>query len=419
MEDRLGDREAIRALRADLADLSERQRAALVLRELNGLGHKEIAQLLGCSPGAVKQAIFEARGALLKCREGREMACHDVQRTMSDGDRRHLRGRRLRSHLRSCADCRSFQADLTKRPRILRMLGTPLPSGSAAAQLQHLLAGQGGATGACTVAGAAAEAVTAKILVAVTVVATAMGGAGMAARSLRTPPAAPSPSPATAAQLAVGAPGFTSEPLRSTTTPRRQAGPPTTAGPLQRTRVGAALPEGSSRSADKPGADDRGSTATADTDGPRAAGHDVAPGSTESRAEQPVTETHVGQSGQSSQGRKRVPARDGLSRRPDDLPGSGRDRPSGAGDAQHNRGPGQPPSAGGGSAPAGAPRGSPPAAADQGAAGASGEAPAPPSGGRAPDASEGAQDGKGRADPTGDPRAGDGPPAPAAPPGSH
>jgi RNA polymerase sigma factor (sigma-70 family) len=410
IEDRLGDREAVRALRADLADLSERQRTALVLRELNGLGHQEIAQLLGCSPGAVKQAIFEARGALLKCREGREMACHDVQRALSDGDGRRLRERRLRSHLRSCPECRVFRADLRKRPRMLQMLGPPLPSGSAAEQLQHLLAGQAGAY-------SAAGAVTAKIVIAVTVAATAIGGAGMAARSLRTSPPAPSRSPASPAQLAVGAPALdvpgrriTSEPLRSTTTPTRRPDSPATAGPAPRTRVGAALPEESSSSTDKEGASDRGATAPADTERPDAR-RDEATGSNESRAEQPVPEAPVGQSGQSNPGGQRAPARDRPSRRPDDLPGNGRDRAGGAGDTQRNRGSGQPPAASGGSAPAGAPQ----AATDQGAA----DTPAPPNGGRPPDASEGTHDGNGRAGPPGDRGGGDGQPAHAVPPGSH
>jgi RNA polymerase sigma factor (sigma-70 family) len=416
IEDRLADREAIRALRADLADLSERQRTALVLRELNGLGHKEIAQLLGCSPGAVKQAIFEARGALLKCREGREMACHDVQRALSDGDGRRLRERRLRSHLRTCPECRVFRADLRKRPRILQMLGPPLPSGSAAAQLQHLLAGQAGATGAYAAAGAGT--VTAKIVIAITVAATAIGGAGMAARSLRTSPPAPSPSPAAPAQLAVGAPAsdaagrrIGSAPLRSTTTPARRADPRTAAGPAPRTRVGAAVPEDSPSSADKGGVSDRGATATADPDGPHAARREEAPGPSEPRAEQPVPEAPAGQSDQSSPGGKGAPARDRPSRRPDELPGTGRDRPGGAGDPQRNRGPGQPPAAGGGSAPAGAP----PAATGQGAA----DTPAPPSGGPPPDASEGTHDGSGRADTTGDRRGGDGQSAHSVPPGSR
>src|SRR4051794_22699171 len=49
-EDRVLEREALRLLRADLLGLTERQRRALVLRELNGLGHDEIASVLGTSP---------------------------------------------------------------------------------------------------------------------------------------------------------------------------------------------------------------------------------------------------------------------------------------------------------------------------------------------------------------------------------
>jgi RNA polymerase sigma factor (sigma-70 family) len=57
--------------REELADLMERlralpepQRAALVMRELEGLGHEEIAAALGLSGGAARQAIYRARTAL-------------------------------------------------------------------------------------------------------------------------------------------------------------------------------------------------------------------------------------------------------------------------------------------------------------------------------------------------------------------
>ena len=79
-DDRLAEREELRLLRMDLADLPERQRAALVLRELNGLGHAEIGAGARASP-AVKQAIFEARSGAVQCREGREMECDDVRRS--------------------------------------------------------------------------------------------------------------------------------------------------------------------------------------------------------------------------------------------------------------------------------------------------------------------------------------------------
>jgi RNA polymerase sigma factor (sigma-70 family) len=57
--------------REDLADLMRRlqalpaeQRAAIVMRELEGLGHEEIAAALGLSGGAARQAIYRARRAL-------------------------------------------------------------------------------------------------------------------------------------------------------------------------------------------------------------------------------------------------------------------------------------------------------------------------------------------------------------------
>jgi RNA polymerase sigma factor (sigma-70 family) len=57
--------------REDLAELMERlralpdpQRAAIVMRELEGLSHEEIAAALGVSGGAARQAIYRARTAL-------------------------------------------------------------------------------------------------------------------------------------------------------------------------------------------------------------------------------------------------------------------------------------------------------------------------------------------------------------------
>jgi RNA polymerase sigma factor (sigma-70 family) len=139
LDDLLSDREELRMLQLDLADLPERQRAALVLRELNGLSHAEIGIVLELSTSAVKQSIFEARSALFTCREGREMACDDVRRMLSDGDGRMLRARGVRAHLRNCPDCRRFKADLEQRPRALHALAPPLPIGTAAALLAQLI----------------------------------------------------------------------------------------------------------------------------------------------------------------------------------------------------------------------------------------------------------------------------------------
>lgn len=60
-------REELGELTERLRALPEPQRAALVMRELEGLSHEEIAAALGVSGGAARQAIYRARAAL---REG-------------------------------------------------------------------------------------------------------------------------------------------------------------------------------------------------------------------------------------------------------------------------------------------------------------------------------------------------------------
>jgi RNA polymerase sigma factor (sigma-70 family) len=142
------DRERLAHLRTDLHELPERQRAALVLRELSGLSHEEIASVLDTTARAVKQTIFEARLALQECAEGRAMLCVDVQRALSDGDGRVLRGRRLRSHVRSCRSCRQFKAALSQRPADLAALAPGLPAAAGTALLAHLLPKAGLASGA-------------------------------------------------------------------------------------------------------------------------------------------------------------------------------------------------------------------------------------------------------------------------------
>jgi RNA polymerase sigma factor (sigma-70 family) len=60
-------REELADLIKRLAALPEPQRAAIVMRELEGLSHEQIATALGLSGGAARQAIYRARAAL---REG-------------------------------------------------------------------------------------------------------------------------------------------------------------------------------------------------------------------------------------------------------------------------------------------------------------------------------------------------------------
>jgi RNA polymerase sigma factor (sigma-70 family) len=181
-------RERLAHLRADLEDLPERQRAALVMRELSGLGHAEIAAVLGGSPQTVKQTIFEARSALHECVEGRGMACAEVQRMLSDGDGRVLRGRRMRAHVRACRACQEFKAALAERPADLAALAPAPPAAVGAMWLGRLLAATGSSS-----AGGVVGALATKT-VAVVVAAAALAGTATAVReaTTRSAPAASS-----------------------------------------------------------------------------------------------------------------------------------------------------------------------------------------------------------------------------------
>jgi RNA polymerase sigma factor (sigma-70 family) len=134
-------RRRLAELLEDLHGLSERQRGALLMREVSGLGHAEIAAVFGVAEGAVKQTIYEARVALQDLAAGREMSCASVRRMLSDGDGRTARGRRMRAHLRSCEGCRAFREALRVRRSELRLIAPALPAGAAAAVLEAVIGG--------------------------------------------------------------------------------------------------------------------------------------------------------------------------------------------------------------------------------------------------------------------------------------
>ncbi|HSK50376.1 MAG TPA: sigma-70 family RNA polymerase sigma factor [Solirubrobacterales bacterium] len=149
-------RERLRQLIDDLGQLPERQRGALLMRELSGLGFGEIGAALGTSAATARQTLYEARLSLRQMDEGREMDCATAMRALSDGDGRVARRREIRAHLRHCPACRGFGEEIAGRERDLAALG-PLPAVAAAGILQGLLGGiGGGGGGAAAAAGAGA-----------------------------------------------------------------------------------------------------------------------------------------------------------------------------------------------------------------------------------------------------------------------
>ena len=64
--DRMLKDERAARVRAAIAQLPRKQRAALILRTYHDMSHQEIAEALGSSVGAVKANFFHALGNLKK-----------------------------------------------------------------------------------------------------------------------------------------------------------------------------------------------------------------------------------------------------------------------------------------------------------------------------------------------------------------
>jgi RNA polymerase sigma-70 factor (ECF subfamily) len=153
-------------IRRALSHLAFNQRAALVMRELEGRSYVEIAEILDVSTSAVETLIFRARRALREQLEG-SLTCGEAEFAIS----RQLDGRlprpergQLRAHLRECPECSAFaRRQRAQRGALKSLMLVPLPG-----SLGSFFGGGGAAVGT-GLALKAAAAVTAGL---------AIGGAG-------------------------------------------------------------------------------------------------------------------------------------------------------------------------------------------------------------------------------------------------
>src|SRR5919108_2470845 len=141
-------------IRRALSHLAFNQRAALVMRELEGRSYADIAEILDLSTSAVETLIFRARRALREQLES-SLTCGEAELAIS----RQLDGRlprkdkgALRAHLRQCDECATFARRQRAQRSALRALGAvPLP-----ASLSSFFGGGGAAVGTAIAAKAVA-----------------------------------------------------------------------------------------------------------------------------------------------------------------------------------------------------------------------------------------------------------------------
>lgn len=147
-------RAEVRILVDDMAALPEDQRSALVLAEVGGLAHEEIAAVLGCERPKVKSLVHQARQRLLDRRKARDTSCADVREQLSVLRGGSMRRAWLQLHLASCPNCREYRHEVRRQGALLA-LTIPIPSAGLRDSVLAAAGGGGGAGGGGALMGAA------------------------------------------------------------------------------------------------------------------------------------------------------------------------------------------------------------------------------------------------------------------------
>jgi RNA polymerase sigma factor (sigma-70 family) len=121
-------RAELRDLLHDLDDLPEEQREALLLAEVSGLAHAEVAEVIGCKPHRVKALVFRARSGLIERREARETPCAEVREQLANLRGGSLRRSGIAHHLRVCEGCRDYREQVKLQRRMLAAVLPVIPT---------------------------------------------------------------------------------------------------------------------------------------------------------------------------------------------------------------------------------------------------------------------------------------------------
>ncbi|HKG37490.1 MAG TPA: RNA polymerase sigma factor [Conexibacter sp.] len=122
--DKVDKREQFRELIADVGELPETQRTALLLREIDALSYEQIAEAMETTIPSVKSLLVRARVSLAEAAEARQLNCEDVRTELgeiAEGLRRRTTPP-VRRHLRSCERCGTFRTELRASSKALALM---------------------------------------------------------------------------------------------------------------------------------------------------------------------------------------------------------------------------------------------------------------------------------------------------------
>jgi RNA polymerase sigma factor (sigma-70 family) len=152
LSEQVEQRAELRELLADVRELPEDQRAALLLAEAAGMSHAEVAQVLGCETGSVKGIVFRARSALIEMRDARETSCVEIREQLATLRGGALRRNELRHHLRHCPGCSAYRDEVRRQRQMMAVALPVVPS----VGLKSSVLSAAGITGGAAAGGAAA-----------------------------------------------------------------------------------------------------------------------------------------------------------------------------------------------------------------------------------------------------------------------
>ena len=121
--DKVHKREEFRLLIADVQDLPETQRTALLLREIDALSYEQIAEAMETTVPSVKSLLVRARVSLAEAAEARLLSCDEVRIELgevAEGLKRTTAP--VRRHLRTCDRCTDFRKYLRSNNKALAAL---------------------------------------------------------------------------------------------------------------------------------------------------------------------------------------------------------------------------------------------------------------------------------------------------------